>query len=539
MSNSNDPSLTNEYQSNSPEGRGNSSVISSASHQQANLDHSTTSNFDISHDFADTEPSAREQSRTFFQFPEGFLWGVATSHFQVEGHPGEINNRMSDWARWTAEEGRILDRSTADRACEFFARYQQDIELCEQLNLNSFRLSLNWPAMCPGPNHEYKSDDETLTVYKDMLKLLKAKGFKTFVTLFHFCLPSWLAEIGGWNNELTITEFERFAKFVAAELGEDVDFWLTLNEPLAYVYQGYIAGVWPPGYQQNYLGGFDCVRNMLRGHALAYKQIHDLFPDAKVSVTHHWMSFSPRNRFNPMDQLVRRMRDQVFNHCFMSALHTGKLQFPFPASIEPRLRDLSGEIPGLAGTMDFIGVNYYTRQFCHFEFKWPFDIFGVKTEMVENEISGLGWESYPQGLYNMLVHDLKPYQYDQKGRLREIYITENGHANIYSADLTEGDWSLEDSGRVRYLVSHVMSLYRAITDGANVKGYLHWSLLDNFEWAEGLRARFGLVRVSYPTLERTLRKSAVIYKTIAKMNALAHSFVRGNHGEQRARSTGR
>jgi len=469
-----------------------------------------------------------EQSKSFFQFPEGFLWGVATSHFQVEGHKNEISNRLSDWAKWTEEEGRILDRSTADKACEFFERYESDIELCEQLNLNSFRLSLNWPAMCPGPNHEYSADDETLKVYRDMLKLLKAKGFKTFVTLFHFCLPSWLAEIGGWNNELTIVEFERFARFVAIELGEYVDFWITINEPLAYVYQGFIVGLWPPGYVHNYFKGFDCVRNLLRGHASAYKTLHELIPDARVSVTHHWMSFSPRSQFNPLDHLVKHMRDQVFNHSFMAALHSGDLQFPWPASLDPRLKDLSGTIDGLANTMDFIGINYYTRQFCNFEFKWPPDIFGAKTEMAENELSGLGWESYPQGLYNLLVNELKPYRYDQNGHLRDIYITENGHANIFGAELTEGDWSLEDGGRVRYLVSHLMSLYRAIADGANVKGYLHWSLLDNFEWAEGLSARFGLVRVSYPTLKRTFRKSALIYKKIAGMNALARYLERAH-----------
>lgn len=485
----------------------------------------------LSGDFLDNSEDnvaaeSTEKSKNFFQFPEGFLWGVATSHFQVEGHPDEISSRLSDWAKWTAEEGRILDRSTADRACEFFSRYQQDIELCEQLNLNSFRLSINWPAMCPGPGQEYRSDDPTLAVYKDMLKLLKEKGFKTFVTLFHFCLPSWLAEIGGWNNELTTAEFERFARFIAEELGENVDFWLTLNEPLAYVYQGYIAGLWPPGYTHNYVKGFECVRNMLKAHALAYKAIHEVIPQARVSVTHHWMSFSARNKFNPFDHMVRYLRDSVFNHCFMTAMHSGKLSFPFPASMDPRLKDLSGDLPGLAGTMDFIGINYYTRQFCEFEFKWPPDLFGAKSELSENETSGLGWESYPQGLYNLLVHELKPYRFDLNGRLRDIYITENGHANIYSAELTEGDWSLEDASRVRYLLSHLMSLYRAITDGANVKGYLHWSLLDNFEWAEGLRARFGLVRVSYPTLKRTFRKSALIYKKIAKKNALAPHFVR-------------
>ena len=481
---------------------------------------SQPNNFDGDSGEKSGAPGVIDAGKSVFNFPEGFLWGVATSHFQVEGHKGEIQARMSDWALWTDQEGKILDKSKADRACDFFEQYASDIDLCEQLNLNSFRLSVNWPAMCPGPNHEYRADDPTLKVYRDMLKMLKAKGFKTFLTLFHFCLPSWLAEIGGWNNELTITEFERFTKFIATELGEDVDFWITINEPLAYVFQGYISGEWPPGYTRNFLKGFDCTRNLLVAHANAYKIIHEAQPGAKVSVTHHWMSFSPRNKFNPFDQLVRYMRDEVFNHCFMSAMQTGVLKFPWPASMDSRLKTLAGEVPGLKDTMDYIGINYYTRQFCEFEYKWPAELFGCKSEKAEHELSGLGWESYPQGLYNLLVNDLKPYRFNAKGELREIYITENGHANLFEADLTDGDWSLEDTGRVKYLVAHLSSLYRAITDGANVKGYLHWSLLDNFEWAEGLRARFGLVRVSYPTLKRTLRKSAHIYKQIASKNAL-------------------
>lgn len=462
------------------------------------------------------------EPRNVFAFPEGFLWGVATSHFQVEGHPGEITNRLSDWAMWTTLDGKIFDRSTADRACEFFKRYQEDIELAKKLNMNSFRISINWPAMCPEPGHEYRSDDPTLLVYKEMLVLLKERGFKTFLTLFHFCLPNWLAEIGGWNNERTLDEFERFAKFIAEELGEYVDFWLTINEPLAYVYQGYIAGTWPPGYSMNYLKGFECVRNLLIGHQRAHKVIHEVCPEARVSVTHHWMKFTPRNKFNPMDRLVCHMRDGIFNHSFMRALHTGELTFPLISMIDHRVRKLTCKIPGLKDTLDFIGVNYYTRQFCEFECKWPLEFFGAKSNMVENETSGLGWESYPEGLYDLLVHELRPYRTDQKGALREIYITENGHAGIFEADLVEGDWSLEDHGRVRYLKSHLLSLYKAITRGANVKGYLHWSLTDNFEWAEGLRARFGLVRVSYPTLERTLRKSARVYAEIAAHNGIVN-----------------
>lgn len=460
------------------------------------------------------------EQKNVMEFPDGFLWGVATSHFQVEGHPGEINNRLSDWAMWTTLDGKIFDRSTADRACEFFARYEEDIDLAKKLNMNSFRLSINWPAMCSGPDHQYSSSDENLAVYKQMLRMLKERGFKTFVTLFHFCLPTWLADIGGWNNELTIEEFERFSRFMAHELGEDVDFWLTINEPLAYVYQGYITGEWPPGYHMNYLKGFECVRNLLLAHQRAHKVIHEELPKAKVSVTHHWMKFTPRRKWNPLDRLVCYMRDSVFNHSFMRALHTGELSFPLISFFDHRVRKLKGAIPGLRDTLDFIGVNYYTRQFCEFEYKWPADFFGIKSNIVEHETSGLGWESHPEGLYDLLVNDLYPYRADNRGELREIYITENGLANIFDADLADGDWSLEDHSRVRYIKSHLLSLYRAITKGVNVKGYLHWSLLDNFEWAEGLRARFGLVRVTYPTLERTLRKSAKVYAEIAGRNAI-------------------
>lgn len=467
--------------------------------------------------------TSSEASQSLHPFPDGFLWGVATSHFQVEGHPHEIGGRLSDWAQWTTMDGKIFDQSTADKACDFFNHYRSDIELCQNLNLNSFRLGLNWAAICTGPNTDYSSNNESLKIYKEILASLKERGFKTFVTLFHFALPSWLADIGGWNNELTTKEFVRFTEFAARELGDLVDFWLTINEPLVYVYMGYVAGNWPPGYTNNFTQGFECIRNLLIAHGQAYHAIHRELPEAKVSLTHHWMAFAAENKWSPFDHMTKHMRDRVFNHCFMEAIQTGRLEFPAPACWDPRLRDLSGEIPGIKGTIDFLGINYYTRQFCRFAFKWPINVFGVKVDYQEFEGSELGWESYPQGLYDLLVKELRPYRYDHNGNLREIYITENGLANVYSAELSEGDWSLNDEGRVRYLVSHLSSVYRAITDGANVKGYLHWSLLDNFEWAEGLRARFGLVRVAYPTLERTMRKSALIYANIAKRNALSSS----------------
>lgn len=464
--------------------------------------------------------SAAGSNQEVLQFPENFLWGVATSHFQVEGNPEEIPDRKSDWSEWTALQGKILDESTADRACDFFSMYEADIELCQKLNLNAFRLSLNWPALLPTADSK-RFSPQTVQFYRQLLESLKARGFTTFVTLFHFCLPSWLAEEGGWNSSRrTIDEFARFTELAVEEFGDLVDFWLTINEPLAYAYQGFIDGAWPPGLKGDYIAAFSAIRNMLEGHARSYETIHRLIPDAKVSFTMHWIPFQARNKMNPLDNLARFLRDEVFNHVWMRAVETGNLQFPPPLIAEKRIRKLTGVIPGLRGTLDYLGVNYYTRQLCEYGWDWPPDIFGVRSDMTEFETSALGWEVYPQGLYDVLTQDLEPYKLDDNGRARDIYITENGLASMFSAELTEGDWSLNDDMRVRYLLQHLAAVHQAMADGANVKGYLHWSLLDNFEWAEGLRARFGLVRVAYPTLQRTLRKSATIYADIARANSV-------------------
>lgn len=462
---------------------------------------------------------AEREAPVPLNFPEGFLWGVSTSHFQIEGNPDEFPSRASDWAKWTALDGKILDRSNADRTCDFFSKYPADIDLCQKLNLNTFRLSLNWPALMPGKGLEQMSP-HSVRFYRQLLTELKKRGFTTFVTLFHFCLPQWLAAQGGWNNPETVAEFEKFTKLAVEEFGDLVDFWLTLNEPLAYSYQGYIEGAWPPGHKGDYIGAFTAIRHMLEAHARAYRAIHAQLPHARVSFTVHWIPFQARNKVSPFDNLSRFFRDEVFNHVWMRAIETGNLQFPPPLIAEKRIRRVTGVIEGLRGTLDFLGINYYTRQVCEFGWGWPPDIFGWRSDLTEFETSALGWEIYPQGLYELLTEGLDPYRFDDEGRPRDIYITENGFSSMFSADLTGGDWSLDDELRVNYLNAHLLALHRAIGAGANVKGYLHWSLMDNFEWAEGLRARFGLVRVAYPTLERTLRKSAHIYAEIAKNNAL-------------------
>lgn len=456
------------------------------------------------------------------KFPEGFLWGAATSHFQVEGHPTEMSTRLSDWSKWTAIAGNISDSTTADSACEFFSRYQDDIELLGGLNLGALRISLNWAVLCPtsGEDGQRSLDTKEVEYYRNLLSSLKKRNITTFVTLFHFCLPEALADDGGWLNEKTAIEFGRFAELIARELGEYIDYWITINEPLPYVYQGYVDGSWPPGQKQHYLNAFRSVRNMLRGHALAYHAIHKVIPDSKVSFTNHWRPFVPRNKWNPLDRLVTHMRNRVFNHLFPAAIKNGAMQFPFPLSFEPSIKELLAPIEGLKDTMDYSGVNYYTRDLSQHSLEAPFDFFGKSWRNLEAEISCMGWESYPDGLFEILTKELKPYLKRSDGKECPIMITENGYATLFPAHLVEGDWSLTDEFRIKYLISHLMAMHKAIQKGANVKGYLYWSLLDNFEWAEGLKARFGLVRVAFPTQERTLRKSAYVYAKIAQSNTL-------------------
>ena len=415
---------------------------------------------------------------------------------------------------------KIIDGSSADRACEFFWRFQDDLDLCRSLNLNSFRLSLNWPALVPSLAHESSFDEKSCLHYRKLLEEAKSRGMTTFVTLFHFCLPKWLSEVGGWNSKRTVEAFERYAQLAAREFGHLVDYWLTLNEPLVYVYQGYVEGRWPPGYRKNYLWAFEAVRKMLEGHSRAYQAIHTILPDSCVSFTIHWRPFFARNKWSPFDQTTRYFRDQIFNHLFPLAVATGMLKFPFPVSQERAIQAISGSVDGLKGAMDFLAFNYFTREICEFKYGWPIDVFGVQSDVVWRETTDMGWEIYPEGLYYLLTEDLAPYRFDSSGKKRPIFITENGMASKFAADLVGGEWSLKDDQRVNYLISHLMAVHQAIREGANVKGYLHWSLTDNFEWADGLSCRFGLVRVSYPDQSRKVRKSGRLYADIAGKNAL-------------------
>jgi len=324
--------------------------------------------------------------------------------------------------------------------------------------------------------------EEGLAHYRRKLEALRERGMEPVLTVYHYTLPRWLADKGGWENPGIEDYFERFVARVSAEYGDLVRWWITFNEPVVQAFKGWILGQWPPGRVQDFPMALKVVRHMLRAHVKAYHLIHEARPDAMVSVAKHALALTPCNPKRRLDRLSVWARTYLFNHLFLDALHTGALRVP----------GLFWENLPQKGTLDFIGLNYYTRDFVrNTGFSLPGlvgDICTLEHHQSVGKRNDLGWEIYPEGL----AHFLRAYS---RYRL-PILITENG----LPVDHDEDRWT--------FIFLHLWQVARALDEGIHVVGYLHWSLLDNYEWADGFRARFGLIGVDYATQQRTVRESA-------------------------------
>lgn len=359
---------------------------------------------------------------------EQFLWGAATSAHQIEG-----SNIHNDW--WEAEQqGKVPFKS--GRATDHWNRWRLDYALAKELGHTAHRLSLEWSRIEPEPG---KWNQRALTQYREMLTELKRLGMRTFVTLHHFTNPRWFSARGGWASAAAPEIFARYVKIVAEQLGEHVDFWITINEPNVYAGQAFWLGTWPPR-QRSRWAAWQVLRRMMRAHRAAYRVLHRVQPDAQVGIAHNVLAFPERS-----------LKAWLYNHYFLW---------------------------GTRRAHDFLGINYYRS---------------VNRNWV-GPVSDIGWEIDPGGLQRVL-RDLHQYGWP-------IYITENGLADA------------EDTQRADFIVSHLRILEEAQRTGIDIRGYLHWSLLDNFEWDKGFSPRFGLVAVDYETLERRPRRSAYVYKAI-------------------------
>lgn len=417
-------------------------------------------------------------------FPEGFLWGTATAAHQVEG-----GNRNNDWWEWERQPGKIADGTTSETACDQYDRYESDFDMLKKMGHNAHRLSVEWSRVEPEAG---SFSAEAIEHYRKVLQTLRDRNIEPMLTLHHFTNPLWLAKMGGWENPKVVEYFTRYAKIVAGELGDLVRLWVTINEPAVYAHLSYIEGIWPPG-AASMRGAAVVITNMLRAHGLAYHILHEVSPNQKCSVgiAKHIRILDPMRRRHPLDALLARFSDFIFNRWFLDAIQTGRLAWPIGMGQQVQL---------LSATHDFIGLNYYTREMIRFRPWRPKTLFMEYTTPPGCSVNELGWEIYPEGLYRALMR-LKSYN-------KPIYVTENG---IATAD---------DSARISYLKDHLAEIHRAISEGAEVCGYFYWSLIDNFEWAEGLTPRFGLVAVEYDTQQRSPRPSAGVFSEIARKNKL-------------------
>lgn len=422
-----------------------------------------------------------------FVFPQGFLWGAATSAHQVEGH-----NTSNDWWAWE-QAGRAKEPSGA--ACDQYRRFREDFDLAKQLGHTAHRFSVEWSRIEP---REGQFDDAALAHYREVVGALRERGLEPIVTLHHYTNPLWLAEQGGWLNPNAVDAFVRYTERIVEALGDQVRIWLTINEPMVYAVLHYLDGVGPPG-ERNLTLMFQVVEHLIRAHVAAYHAIHRIAHargrPAQVSIVNHAQPFVPCRRWWIGDRLITALTTQVYNRRFLDALMDGRYRVPGRRTLR---------IPEGRDTLDFIGMNYYGRTFMRLASmgrgQWQGSRCSTWHHPEVTERNALDWDVYPPAIYHILRWAV-PYK-------RPIMITENG---ICTTD---------DQQRERFLVNHLRWVGQAIQDGMPVIGYLHWSLIDNFEWAQGFGPRFGLVEVDYQTQRRTIRPSALRYAEICRSNRL-------------------
>jgi len=425
--------------------------------------------------------------------PRGFLMGTATAAHQVEGGN---DNDWTDWEKGSFPDGtpHIVDGDQSGLACDSWNRFDDDLAAMQALGAKVYRFSVEWSRLEPT---EGAWDRAAMDRYREWTVKLRAAGIEPMVTLHHFTLPKWVAAKRGFETEDTQAAFVAYTRRVAEALGDTVDTWCPFNEINVYAAQGYLGGIWPPGVKDDTALQVTVMANMLKAHAAAAAALRevdtvDADGDGRATVlttAHHVRIFQPASH-SVLDTAIAGLTDDVANEAVPRALKTGRIRFSVPGTIE-----IDEVVDGLAGSIDELGLNYYTRDILRADLgSAALSYSYFKAGRPSND---LGWDLYPDGLYLMLTR-FSSYGWP-------ISITENG-----TADAT-------DSFRTEYLAQHVAAIERAAREGVDVRAYYHWSLMDNFEWAEGYSARFGLYRVDFDGTRDRVPTSAVdAFKTIVE-----------------------
>jgi beta-glucosidase len=424
-----------------------------------------------------------------YHFPGDFLWGTATAAYQVEGC-----NTASDWWLWENTPGKIHNGDRSGLACDWWGgRWREDFDRAASAGQNAHRLSVEWSRIEPRPAIW---DEDALDQYREILQGLRERGMEPLVTLQHFTLPIWIYEKGGWEYPEIVNLFARYARKVAGALGDLCQRWVTLNEATNAAINGWLLGNFPPG-KRDLFGALRVMPTMLKAHGAAYHAIRAAQPAAQVGLAVYVRGFEPARPAFPLDRTVANLQSRVVNYLFPDAARTGVIRLP---GHRPEA------VTGLAGTQDFFGLNYYTRDFVAFDLTRPAELFGRRYYGRDDELDETGFNAMsPEGLF-------KAIRWARQFGV-PIVISENGWADS------------TDSQRPRFLFKHLRQVWRAVNFNWPVQGYFYWTLVDNFEWERGWGQRFGLWELDPETQERRERPSARLYGEICQTGSLASAMV--------------
>jgi beta-glucosidase len=429
-------------------------------------------------------------------FPPGFRFGAATAAYQIEGAVHDDGRRDSIWDTFCRIPGAIANGDTGDVACDHYHRFESDLDLMAELGLESYRFSIAWPRVQPDGSGAL--NPAGIAFYRRLVEGLLERGIEPIATLYHWDLPQALQDAGGWAERDTAQRFAEYAQHMARELGDVVDTWITHNEPWVVAFVGHVQGRFAPGVR-DWPTALAVAHHLLLSHGMAV----DALPGS-VGIT---LNLSPTHPAGPGDEEAARIFDGYLNRWFLEPVLEGRYPDDVRELYESRVGPLhvvrDGDLALIARPIDFLGVNYYFLSRVRADESAP--PLGATQIPGRGPLTAMGWEVEPAGLHELLVRLTRDY-----GPL-PLWITENGAA--YD-DPPPTDGVVDDPDRLAYLQSHIEAVARAIEDGADVRRYLAWSLLDNFEWNSGYSKRFGIVHVDYATQRRTLKGSGAWYRDL-------------------------
>lgn len=435
---------------------------------------------------------------TIIQFPKDMKWGVATASYQIEGAVTEGGRGPSIWDTFSKIPGKVVNGDNGDVACDSYHRYEEDIAIMKDLGVDYYRFSVAWPRIFPDGSGEV--NQEGLDFYHRFVDTLIENGIEPMCTLYHWDLPQALQDKGGWDNRETIDAFVNYAEVMFKEFGGKIKHWITFNEPWCASFLSNYIGAHAPGLKDLQVA-MNVAHHILVAHGktvIAYRELGCVGQIGYAPNVEWNEPYSDKQEdIDACKRASAWFLEWFFDPVFKGSYPKFMVDWFREKGAEPKIKE--GDMEIINQPIDFLGINYYTGSVSRYAEDGLFNHERVDTGYQKTDI---GWNIYPEGFYKVLT-----YIKDNYGQI-PIYITENG--SCYNDEPVDGE--VKDVGRINYLKQHLVALERSMQAGVNIKGYLTWSLLDNFEWAEGYTMRFGIVHVNYRTLERTKKDSFYWYK---------------------------